>query len=55
MKQLQATVSDEEFQDLVRVAQALGVSMEEILHRSIAEYLQKSRTERGFEPIGFGM
>jgi hypothetical protein len=48
-------VPDEEFATLEHLAQALGVSVEELLKRSIAAYLSQIQAELTFEPIGFGM
>ena len=53
MKELRVEVSDEEFATLEHLAQALGLSVEEVLKRSIAAYLPQA--ELTFEPIGFGM
>ncbi|HYY16273.1 MAG TPA: hypothetical protein VE965_06475 [Gammaproteobacteria bacterium] len=55
MKELRVEVSDEEFTTLEHLAQAFGVSMEELLKRSIATYLPQAQAELTFEPIGFGM
>ena len=55
MNELRVEVSDEEFTTLEQLAQALGVSMEELLKRSIAAYLPQAQAEITFEPIGFGM
>jgi hypothetical protein len=55
MKELRVEVSEEEFTTLEHLAQALGVSMEELLKRSIAAYLPQAQAELTFEPIGFGM
>jgi hypothetical protein len=55
MKELTTTVSDEELHELEQVANAHGMPVEEILRRSIVEYLAKVRAELPFEPIGFGM
>ena len=59
MKELHATVSDEEFAELEHLAQALGLSLEELLQRSLAAYVAQaqaaSAAEPAFEPIGFGM
>ena len=55
MKELRATVSDEEFADLEQLAQALGITLEELLKRSLAAYLPQAKAELTFEPIGFGM
>ena len=55
MKELRVEVSDEEFATLEHLAQALGVSVEELLKRSIAVYLPQVQAELTFEPIGFGM
>lgn len=55
MKELRAVVSDEEFAELERLAQGLGVSMEELVKRGLATYLAQAKTEPAFEPIGFGM
>jgi hypothetical protein len=55
MKELRVEVSDEECATLEHLAQALGVSVEELLKRSIAAYLPQVRAELTFEPIGFGM
>ena len=55
MKELRAIVSDEEFHELEQVAKAQGMSEEEIVRRSVMEYLAKVKSESGFEPIGFGM
>jgi Ribbon-helix-helix protein, copG family len=55
MKELRIEVSDEEFADLEHLARALGVSVEELLKRSIAAYLPQAQAEFTFEPIGFGM
>jgi hypothetical protein len=55
MKKVSVDVSDEEFATLEQLAQALGVSVEELLKRSIAAYLPQAKAEFTFEPIGFGM
>jgi hypothetical protein len=55
MKELRVEVSDEEFATLEHLAPALGVSVEELLKRSIAAYLLQVQAELTFEPIGFGM
>ncbi len=55
MKELHATVSDEEFVELEHLAQALGITLEELLKRSLAAYLPQVKAELTFEPIGFGM
>src|SRR5215813_15445765 len=41
MKELRATVSDEEFAELEHLAQVLGVPLEELLLRSVAAYLMQ--------------
>jgi hypothetical protein len=55
MKELKTMVPDEEFHELAQVAKAQGMPVEDILRRSVAEYLAKVRAELAFEPIGFGM
>ena len=55
MKELRVKVSDEEFATLEQLAQALEVSVEELLKRSVAAYLPQVKAEITFEPIGFGM
>jgi hypothetical protein len=55
MKELRATVADEEFAELEQLAQALGVTLEALLKRSLAAYLPQAKAELTFEPIGFGM
>jgi hypothetical protein len=55
MKELRITVSDEEGAELEHLAQALGVTLEELLKRSVAAYLPQVEAELTFEPIGFGM
>jgi hypothetical protein len=55
MKELKTTVSDEEFCELEQVAKVQELPAEEILRRSVAEYIAKVRTELAFEPVGFGM
>jgi ribbon-helix-helix CopG family protein len=55
MKELQAIVSDDEFAELEHLAQALGVSMEELVKQSLAAYVAHAKAELAFEPIGFGM
>jgi hypothetical protein len=55
MKELHATVSNEEFAELEHCAQVLGVPLEELLQRSIAAYLTQVKAERAGEPLGFGM
>jgi transcriptional regulator with XRE-family HTH domain len=55
MKELRVEVPDEEFATLEHLAQALGVSVEELLKRSITAYLPQVQAELTFEPIGFGM
>jgi len=58
MKELRAVVSDEEFTELDQLAQALGMSLEELLQRSLAAYVAQVKAaaaESAFEPIGFGM
>jgi len=55
MKELRITVSDEEAAELEHLAQALGVTLQELLKRSVAAYLPQVKAELTFEPIGFGM
>ena len=56
MKELHATVSDEEFAELEHLAQVLGVRLEERRRRrSVAAYLTQIKAERAVEPLGFGM
>lgn len=55
MKELHATVSEEEYAELEHLAQVLGVPLEELLRRSITAYLTQVKAERAAEPIGFGM
>jgi hypothetical protein len=55
MKELRATVSDEECAELEHLAQVLGVPLEELLRRSVAAYLTQVKAERAVEPLGFGM
>src|SRR5216683_1110425 len=55
MKELRATVSDEEFAELEHLAQVLGVPLAELRRRSVAAYLTQVKAERAVEPIGFGM
>jgi len=53
MQELRVVISDEEFVALERLARELGVSMEELVQRSLAASL--AQAEPAFEPIGFGM
>jgi hypothetical protein len=55
MKELRAVVSDEEFATLEHLAQDLGVSLEELVRRSLAAYKAQAQAAPAFEPIGFGM
>jgi hypothetical protein len=55
MKELQAIVSDDEFAELEHLARALGLSMEELVKRSLAAYVAHAKAEPAFEAIGFGM
>ena len=55
MKELRAVVSDEEYATLERLAQELGVSLEELVMRSLAAYMAQANPEPAFDPIGFGM
>jgi hypothetical protein len=55
MKKLHVEVSDEEFVTLEQLARALGMSVEELVKRSVAAYLPQAQAELPFEPIGFGM
>ena len=55
MKELRAVISDDEFATLEHLAQDLGVSLEELVRRSLAAYVAQAETEASFEPIGFGM
>jgi hypothetical protein len=48
-------VSDEEGAEVEQLAQALGITLEELLKRSLAAYLVQVKAERTFESIGFGM
>jgi hypothetical protein len=45
MKELRVEVSDEGFAALEHPAQALGVSVEEVLKRGIAAYLPQAQAE----------
>jgi hypothetical protein len=55
MKELRAVISDEEFATLEHLAQDLGVSLEELVRRSLTAYVAQAKAEPTFEPIGFGM
>jgi hypothetical protein len=55
MKELRAVISDDEFATLEHLAQDLGVSLEELIKRSLAAYIPQAKAEPAFEPIGFGM
>jgi hypothetical protein len=55
MKELKAVISDEEFAELEQIAQAQGVSLEELVQRGLAAYVAQIKAESTFEPIGFGM
>ena len=46
MKELRATVSDEEFTELEHLAQVLEVPLEALLLRSVAAYLTQVKAER---------
>jgi hypothetical protein len=50
-----AIVSDEEFDELEQIAEVQALPVEEIVRRSVAEYLVKSGAGPAFEPVGFGM
>ena len=55
MKELRATVSDEEYAELEHLAQVLGVPLEELLLRSVAASLTQGKAERTGAPLGCGM
>ena len=55
MKELRIVVSDEEWAELEHLTQALGVTVEELLKRSVAAYLPQVKADLTFGPIGFGM
>jgi len=55
MQELHTTVSDEELAALEQLAQALGITLEALLKRSLAAYLPQAQAELTCEPIGFGM
>jgi hypothetical protein len=55
MKELRIMASDEEGAELEHLAQALGVTLEELLKRSVAASLPQVNAGLTFEPIGFGM
>jgi hypothetical protein len=55
MKELRVVISDEKFATLEHLAQDLGVSLEELMKRSLAAYSAQAKAEPTFEPIGFGM
>ncbi len=55
MKEVKVPLSDDEWQALEKAAQALGVSVEELLRSRVAEYLATLQEAPPFEPIGFGM
>jgi hypothetical protein len=55
MKELRIAVSDDEGAELEHLVQALGITVEELLKRSLAAYLPQVKAELTFEPIGFGM
>lgn len=55
MQELRMVVSDEEGAEVEQLAQALGITLEELFKRSLAAYLAQVKAERTFEPIGFGM
>ena len=55
MKELRMVVADDEGTEVEQLAQTLGITLEELLKRSLAAYLAQVKVERTFEPIGFGM
>jgi predicted Zn-ribbon and HTH transcriptional regulator len=55
MQELRAVVSEDEFVALEHLAQDLGVSLEELVRRSLAAYVAQAKAEPAFESIGFGM
>ncbi len=55
MPELRIVVADEARAALEHLAQALGITLEALLKRSLAAYLPQVKVELTFEPIGFGM
>ncbi len=55
MKELKVVLSDKEIHNLEKTSKAVGLPAEEIIRRSLADYLEKLRVEPEFDPVGFGM
>jgi HPt (histidine-containing phosphotransfer) domain-containing protein len=55
MKEVNIQLSDDEWHTLEKAAHTLGVSAEELLRSSVAEYVATLQKAPPFEPIGFGM
>lgn len=55
MRELKFVLSDKEIHNLEKTSKAVGLPAEEIVRRSLAEYLEKLRIESEFDPVGFGM
>ncbi len=55
MKELKVILSDKEIHNLEKTSKAVGLPAEEIVRRSLADYLEKLRIQSEFDPVGFGM
>lgn len=55
MKEMKVVLSDNELQRLEKLSKAVGLPAEEIVRRSLAEYLEKLKVESEFDPVGSGM
>ncbi len=55
MKELKVVLSDKEIHNLEKTSKAVGLPAEEIIRKSLADYLEKLRIESEFDPVGFGM
>jgi len=55
MKQITATLRDDQFHHLEGLAQQTGLTVEQLVVRSIEAFLGPTGTARVFDPLGAGM
>jgi len=55
MGKITVTLSEEMGAEIERICSRLGISVDELVRRAVADYLRRLEGDRGLEPTGFGM
>ena len=55
MKEITITLPDEMMEELDRISAHTGIPLDELIKRSIAEYIRRRGFEVEFDEVGFGM